>query len=340
MSTEQNKQTITAFYDLMLNQGKLLEPVDIRGCERRHQNKMTFLKCRFLILTTLIFPSLVLGGCHKRQPQQSSLPAQTQPSKPTVSLAVPPPNATSATETAPDIRNPLRVPNSSVIPALTGLTFNPSTVAAGEQFRAEITLSAPAPSGGVTVMLTVHDGTGNSFTIPVKIPKGDSAFISDFGSIKAAASLTIDCTYAGVTKEAKLTVLTLTDLRIIPGTVAKGDEFSVVAYISSAAPRGGVEVALEANGVPQTPIRIDAGDNSGSYIFKAGSISSTFECTYGGRTLRVLQNTTAEAATNNTPTEPLPNCSTYHDGDGAGIPCLDPTTGETSDFYTWKANHQ
>ena len=36
----------------------------------------------------------------------------------------------------------------------------------------------------------------------------------------------------------------------------------------------------------------------------------------------------------------IPPCSVWHEGDGAGIPCRDPDTGNITDFYDYKQTHR
>ena len=94
-------------------------------------------------------------------------------------------------------------------PALSSLTLNPSTVIGGVQSSTgRVTLSAPAPAGGVTVILSSNSGTA-SVPSSVFIPAGatSATFTVNTSIVLISTSANISATYNGTTRTATLTVL-------------------------------------------------------------------------------------------------------------------------------------
>jgi TPR repeat protein len=58
---------------------------------------------------------------------------------------------------------------------------------------------------------------------------------------------------------------------------------------------------------------------------------------HGASNYAILANSLRDASSSSDTN--VPTCTVNHLGDGAGIPCTDPYTGETTDFYDYKANH-
>ena len=94
-------------------------------------------------------------------------------------------------------------------PTLSSLTLNPSTVIGGVQSSTgRVTLSAPAPAGGVTVILSSNSGTA-SVPSSVFIPAGatSATFTVNTSIVLISTSANISATYNGTTRTATLTVL-------------------------------------------------------------------------------------------------------------------------------------
>ena len=94
-------------------------------------------------------------------------------------------------------------------PALTSLTLNPTSVVGGLQSSTgTVTLSAPAPAGGVQVTLS---SSGGAASVPssVFIPAGASSasFTVNTSAVVMSTSATISAQYNGVSRSATLGVL-------------------------------------------------------------------------------------------------------------------------------------
>ncbi len=85
-------------------------------------------------------------------------------------------------------------------PVLASMTITPGTVAPSGSFTIDVTISSPAPSGGVSVDVKIDDVPQN----PIVIGEGDTSASVD--GTAGTESSKIDCTYAGVTYEAELTI--------------------------------------------------------------------------------------------------------------------------------------
>ncbi|HWY08855.1 MAG TPA: hypothetical protein VNY24_18485, partial [Candidatus Acidoferrales bacterium] len=94
-------------------------------------------------------------------------------------------------------------------PTLTSLTLNPTSVVGGLQSsRGTVTLSAPAPAGGVQVTLSSSNGAA-SVPSSVFIPAGagSASFTVNTSGVLMSTSATISAYYNGTTQTATLGVL-------------------------------------------------------------------------------------------------------------------------------------
>src|SRR3989440_158831 len=111
----------------------------------------------------------------------------------------------SVTKTASLTVNPAPPPP----PTLSSLTLNPSRVIGGVQSSTgRVTLSAPAPTGGATVILSSNSGAA-SVPSSVFIPAGatSATFTVNTSIVLISTSANISATYNGTTRSATLTVL-------------------------------------------------------------------------------------------------------------------------------------
>jgi hypothetical protein len=94
-------------------------------------------------------------------------------------------------------------------PTLSSLTLNPSTVVGGVQSSTgKVTLSAPAPAGGATIILSSTSGAA-SVPSSVFVPAGatSATFTVNTSIVLISTSATISASYNGTTKTATLTLL-------------------------------------------------------------------------------------------------------------------------------------
>jgi hypothetical protein len=92
--------------------------------------------------------------------------------------------------------------------SLSSLTLNPTTVKGGTPSRGTVTLSGPAPAGGVVIALASNK---KAATVPPSVTIAAGAISAVFSINTKVVSLkkivTISASYGGVTKSAKLTVM-------------------------------------------------------------------------------------------------------------------------------------
>jgi hypothetical protein len=99
----------------------------------------------------------------------------------------------------------------AALPPLLSLSLNPTTVKGGDQSTGTVTLSGPAPTGGVTVTLSSSDSrfaqVPNSGSVTVPAGATSTTFI--VSTIRPASNntpVTISAKLEGVTKSTTLTV--------------------------------------------------------------------------------------------------------------------------------------
>jgi hypothetical protein len=92
--------------------------------------------------------------------------------------------------------------------SLASLSLAPSTVRSGGSSQGTVTLSGPAPTGGVQVNLLSSNTSVATVPSSVVVPAGASAatFIVQTGRVKTSANVTVSASSGGVTQQATLLV--------------------------------------------------------------------------------------------------------------------------------------
>lgn len=180
--------------------------------------------------------------------------------------------------------------------SLSSLGVNPSTVAGGQSATGSVTLSGPAPAGGVVV--TLASTKPASARVPTSVIIGAGLIAGSFAITTSvvAASTAVDlrASYNGSTEVATLTVMppppTVTSLRLSPSTVVGGSTSTGTVTLSRAAPPGGVVVAIGSSkpavaGAPAT-VTVAAGQLSASFAISttavSGGTSAAISASYNG----------------------------------------------------------
>ena len=165
-------------------------------------------------------------------------------------------------------------------PALRGLTMSPASVAGGSSATGTVTLTGPAPAGGIKVSLWSGDsaaGVESSVTVPAE--KDSENFTVKTGPVATAKAATIQASLNGVSLEATLTLEppVLTKLKLRPATVAGGKDSTGTVTIGSEAPAGGITIELSSSQgaaiVPGT-VTIAAGKTSATFSVKTTALQS------------------------------------------------------------------
>jgi hypothetical protein len=185
---------------------------------------------------------------------------------------------------------------SSTSPTLVSLTLSPASIANGQTYTGTVTLSAPAPSGGIVVTLeenvTVLHLPGictPDCDLFVTVPAGSTSVsfsntTNEF--VTENTGVLVTATLGGSSVDASILVtpgVNVAKLSINPTSVVGGGDFTGIVTIASAAPAGGdlVEISQsQAEGGQSVPplllpifVTIPAGQTSAS--FSVGSMCVT-----------------------------------------------------------------
>jgi hypothetical protein len=122
--------------------------------------------------------------------------------------------------------------------------------------------------------------------------------------------------------------------------VETGQHFGVRVDLPSKAPAEGVHAELTCDGKPQPPFDIPSGNDFMVRDFRVVEPGDhVFRVSYQGRSFEVQVSALGGPLREPSSEPQIPNCTVTHSGDGAGIPCIDPYTGNTTDFYNYKLEH-
>ncbi len=136
------------------------------------------------------------------------------------------------------------------VQAVTLQPFNLSvaTVTGGRQLSASVNLSCPAPPGGSTITLTSDNPTVVSVPDSVTVPTGSTVGTFAVSTITVASAVTVKVTaaYNNQTRNVPLTVQPggLVGFLLTPTSVTGGGSSTAALTLDSAAPAGGLIVAL------------------------------------------------------------------------------------------------
>lgn len=186
-------------------------------------------------------------------------------------------------------------PCSSGSVALSFLTLNPQSVIGGNSSQATVSLTAPAPPGGIVVTLFSSNPAVANLPASVTIPAGAmSAPVAVTTSpVSTNDSAIINASWDGATQQATITVspATLTSLTISPTSVVGGTSSRGTVTLSGVAPASGAFVSLVSNNAAATVpsgVTIPTGASSASFNITTRSVTAqtvaSISATYGGTT--------------------------------------------------------
>lgn len=173
-------------------------------------------------------------------------------------------------------------------PTPSSVVLSPTSVTGGASATGSITLSASAPTGGLSVALASSNGAVASVPASVTVPGGSTSTTFTVGttSVTQTSSVTISATAGGVSRSAALTVApapssspTLTGLSLNPDTVVEGSNSTGTVTLTAAAPTGGVVVSLTSGNasaatVPAS-VTVPAGATAASFTVVSGTTTGT-----------------------------------------------------------------
>ena len=147
---------------------------------------------------------------------------------------------------------------------LTGLAVNPSTVVGGSSTTGTVTLSAGAPTGGVSVALSSASSAVASVPASVSVGSGSTSasFTVTTSSVTTTQVVGLTASLDGTDKTAAVTVTpsppppppALTSLTLNPTSVVRGASSVGTVKLTAAAPTGGIVVTLSSSKPTQVTV--------------------------------------------------------------------------------------
>lgn len=162
------------------------------------------------------------------------------------------------------------------------VAFKTPTVAGGSKDDGTVTLTGPAPKGGMTVNLGASD---RSLKLPasVKVPEGQTTATFQVLTVKAAAQLTASVTarYEGqaVTAPLVITPPTVSAIVFNPASAVGSSPVGTTLMLTDTAPPGGLPITLsadkpnDADVVFPTSVVVPAGKSTISFTLKTMAVA-------------------------------------------------------------------
>ena len=165
---------------------------------------------------------------------------------------------------------------------LASVSASPNPVIGGNASTGTVTLSLPAPAGGIVVTLT--SGNTGVATLPatVTVAQGQTtaAFAVATTVVAASTNVTLSAAYNGVTQTAALTVNPVpvpSSLTLFPGTVIGGSSATGTVNLAGPAGPDGLLVNLSSNNTavatPPASVVIAAGQTSASFTVSTNTVT-------------------------------------------------------------------
>jgi hypothetical protein len=181
-----------------------------------------------------------------------------------------------------------------LVSAVSSLTFAPAPVTGGQSSTGHLTLTGPAPAGGLVASLS--SSNSSAITLPETVPFAagttTASFLVPTSWVGQSIAHNISATLNGVTKSAQLTVLPLVPSSLTLASPTTGGQASTGQLtLSGAAPKGGVVVTLSSSApaavaVVPASVTVPGGMNTKSFPIPTGPVPNpvilTVTATAGG----------------------------------------------------------
>lgn len=164
-----------------------------------------------------------------------------------------------------------------VRPALVGVVLNPVFAGGGQNVNATVSLTGPAPAGGIEVAMSAS----NALATPpatLLIPAGQASAVASVATqtVTATSTSVVWASYLGVSKGATLNLqpTTVASVSFAPNSVQRNGTTQGTVTLTVPAPAGGTTVALSSSNVYAFPV-------PGTVAFAAGETVKSFSVTAG-----------------------------------------------------------
>jgi hypothetical protein len=178
-------------------------------------------------------------------------------------------------------------------PGLSTLGLNPTSVVGGTSSTGTVTLTGPAPSGGLVVSLSDNNAAAQTpATVTVPASASSASFTITTTSVTTTTSATINATYNGITRSATLTINPwLASVSMSPTSVVGGASSTGTVTLNAPAPTGGILVTLSDNNAAATApasVTVAANARTASFAVTTVPVSTsttvTVSASYNGTT--------------------------------------------------------
>jgi hypothetical protein len=180
------------------------------------------------------------------------------------------------------------------------VSINPSSVTGGSSTTGTVTLSGPAPTGGLLVSLSSSaPAAGVPATITVAAGSATATFNVTTTSVTSSTTVSITATANGVSKAGSLTItpvqnLALLSLSVSSDLVVSGTSLTGTVTLTGAAPTGGVLVSLTSSDPAATvPVSVTVTAGNSSAVF---SVSTNYVAYWTGVQLTSTYNGVSKTA--------------------------------------------
>lgn len=170
---------------------------------------------------------------------------------------------------------------------LTGLTCSPATVTTPGSAACTVTLSAPAPAGGLTVTTGLASGSGVTIPSAILVPAGSNSagFTASALAVSANSTAVLATSLNGTSQSFSLTLtsppptaVTLTGLACNSTVLTAHTSATCKITLSAAAPAGGLNVAIQATNASflsaPSSVKVAAGSTSARFSIQAEGINT------------------------------------------------------------------
>lgn len=181
-------------------------------------------------------------------------------------------------------------------PSLSSTALNPQSVVGGNAATGTVTLTGPAPAGGISVTLSSNNTAVATVPVSVLVPQGatTASFTINTSGVASSNQVTISASYSGTLQTAVISVTpaSLTSLSISPNPVVGGSPVTATLSMNGAAPQNGAAVTISTNNpalvtIPAT-VTVNPGANQSTFTVQTSTVSSSttvsISATYAGVT--------------------------------------------------------
>ena len=187
---------------------------------------------------------------------------------------------TYATVTATDGTNTSKGSVTITPPDVTSLTLNPTIVNAGQSSTGTVTLTGPAPAGGIVVNLTSnYSGATVPSTVTVAAGSTTATFTINTTGVPSKATATIKAQATNAIVSASLTINPAIplSLAVSPTTVIGGNPVTGTITLTGAAQSGGLLVNLRSStpaAIVLASVTVPAGATSANFTINTNGVAS------------------------------------------------------------------